>query len=566
MSLELSKPNNENENLLSNDDDSVGLKNAGFLGIPFAYFAKYFIHGLLNTASIGDYFLFLWIMLSLLRSKENSEKVLDTVESDSLSKYIIVFEVFILTCTIGLTETTGIYGSQAVGGGRAVVKFEDLNGDETEFDGEDISEILSRPYQIMTQGKTVASIILLIGTPIFLKLAPYVVSLSSGGTNDNGETLFWLIIALTPAAVIKLFVDQEKHFLFCFQKYRLVGIFSLINVIASTLIGWILLKMKYKSIIIVIVTLTLFQIFNWISVEIALEMEFTDKEKKLYLSPRLCPRKKILTYTWEFLKNSFTELYFPVLIQVMFLIVKISCTEVENIYYISFFKTMRFTIFVTYGFYIWPRTKINYELGKNIYVKDNAKKRQVKGDYFWLIVKMNLIIFALFTIFGIIFSIVMAKKAVKHYRSELKEGAYEEEISSAIYIYCFFIIYIFLNVPFISGCMRSINMKYILIIYNTLAPYFILPFLYYLKFMKKKATDIFKPKKLMEGFLNPVDSLSSNESGLTLKIIYLYMMLELIFRIFFYLSFLWLKNNYDDVGDDLVFKLADEDDVEKTIA
>lgn len=559
--FETGKPgNDENDPLL--DEPSAGTKNT-FLGVPVGYFFNYFINGLLNTASLGDYFLMLWIVLTLLRKEEDHDKVINDVQSSALSSYIVVFEICILTSSIGLTETLGIYGSQAIGGAKEVIKYEELNGEETEFDREDQEEIMARPYQLLSQGKVVSTLILVIGTPLFLNMAPLMVSLS-GEEEGKESNLFWITVFLTPAAFIKLFTDQEKHFLFCHRKYKWVGLFAVINVLVSSLITFLMIRgFGENRLTAVVVSLTVFQLLSWISVEACFFIEFSERERKLYTTPRLCPRRKLFNFSWEFIKNAFTEIYFPVFIQVMFLIVKIVCSETENIVYMSMFKTMRFVIFLGYGFYIWPRTLINYELGKNLYVRNTDEKRDVSWRYFFTVMKMNAVIYAIIALIMIIFNSIMAKRSLDSYRSEHEFGD-QDDVPFSTYIYGSLVIYVFLNIPFIAGCMRSINMKYFLICYNSLVPYFILPFIFYMKFMKRKITSL-KPSKLLKDFLSPASS-DDNQEPLTLNTIFFFIFLELVIRVLFYLGFLWIKNTFDDVADDIVFKLRDDDDEKKLIA
>lgn len=560
MSFELSKPNNENEPLV--DKDESGAK-ASFLGLTWEMLISYFINGFLNTVSLGDYFLMLWVALWILRSEEAHDQTLNDIESSTFSSYIVVFEVCIMTASIGLSETLGIYGSQALGGAKEVIDFEVSNGDETEFDAKEIRDINSRPYQLMTQGKIMAAIIIVIGTPLFLKSSPFLLSLSGGGEGSE-DTLTFVTLFLTPATFLKMFIDQEKHFLFNFQKYKWIGIFSLINIILSTLITFILVKAFGNNRLMgIVLSLNIFQILSWIGVELAFVWEFSEKERKSYLDPSICPRKKLWKFCWEAIKNSFTELYFPIVIQVMFLIVKIVGSDVENIAYMAMFKSMRALIFVGYGFYIWPRTKINWELGKNLYVKNEQERKDFSADYFLSIMKMNVFIYGIVSIIMIFFNIFNTNAAINRYRSDFEFGGEVEKIPISIYIYSSLVVFIYLNTPFIAGIMRSINMKYFLICYNSFVPYFVLPFIFYMKFMKRKISGI-TPSTLVKDFLSPASSEGDDhKDGLTLKDIYFYIFVELCFRVVVYLGFLWIKNKFDDVQDDLLFKLEDEEEEKK---
>lgn len=586
----------------NNSENVAGDKN--YLGLNWKFFSEYMVAGMLNTVTMGDYYFVLWISLTLLRNQENVDKAISDAQSSALSSYIVVFEICFLTCLLGVSETLGIFGSQAVGGAQTLlqrknkrehqkkkIEEQERNGnkvpeeqDEAEryinqkVDGytyQDIQFFEARPYQLMFQGKIVATLVLLVGTPIFLNLTPLLIGLSGGSQAEGKDSnLKLLIYLLTPATFIEIYADQQKHFMFCFHRYKWIGVFSIINVVSNILITWLALKFGGENkTLIVIICLTVFQIFNWISVEVAFNLEFDQdeqKERTRYLTKRICPRTGFIKFGWDFIKNSFTQLYFPIFIQVMFLIVRITCSEIENIAYMSLFKSMRFFFFVGYGFYIYPRGKINYTVGKTLYTKKaegeiqddlyNEKRdfvyEQTKADvrvFFYKILKINVVVFAIITLLMIPINYFVVTHSIESYRTSHHYGE-QKHPDFSLYLMSSVAAFFYLNIPYVAGCMRSINMKYFLISYNSVVPYFVLPFIFYMKFMNRKITSL-KPSKIIMDLISPVSADETGDSDLNLNTIYLYISIELGIRLFVYWGMLRIKNSYDNVHDDMVFAI-----------
>lgn len=596
----MSSSNNDPSRVSNNSENRVGEKN--FLGINWKFFSEYMMAGIFNTITLGDYYFVLWTSLLLLRSQERTDKVITDVQSSALSSYIVVFEICFLTCLMGISETLGIFGSQAVGGAQTLLQLKNtrvaqqekmkkqkelgnkipeeqdkdkayLNKKLDQYTYQDIQFFEARPYQLMFQGKILATLILLIGTPLFIYMTPLLVGLSGSQAEGKDTNLRMLTYLLTPATFIEIYADQQKHFMFCFHRYKWVGFFSLGNVITNILVTWLALKFggENKNLII-IMCLTAFQICNWISVELAFHLEFDqekEKEKTRYLTKRICPRRGFIMFSWDFIKNAFTELYFPIFVQVMFLIVRITCSEVENIAYMSLFKSMRFFVFIGYGFYIYPRGKINYTVGETLYTKKTPEEIQEdllndktdhvylksKNDvreFFYKILKINLVTFACITILMIPINYIFVTNSIETYRTSHHYGE-QKHPDFSLYLMSSIAAFFYLNIPFIAGCMRSINMKYFLISYNSIVPYFILPFIFYMKFMNRQITSL-KPSKILMDLISPVSSEEEGEgSSLGLHTIFAFIAIELAIRVVVYWAMLRIKNSYDNVHDDMVF-------------
>lgn len=403
-------------------------------------------NGIPTAIAMSDYYIILIICFML------SKDALTPEATQAIKYHMTITDIFIITANIGMIESVGIYGSQAYG-----------------------RDDKKRIYQLMCQGIFVSCIYFFIA---IFPITAYSDDLLEFMGYDFAITdiLTGLQMWLAPGLLLKMVTDCMKTFLFCHKRYVLIGLLSSLNiaitfplayfkcskdVISSADIGWVIL---------------FYEIVNLVLCFLAIRLSFTKEEREDHCQLLYCVRLELDWFTWEWMKNCFTEYYFAILRQVVVFIVSLTGSHGQIAAFADLQLAMKIMISISYGFYVYPRTKINIINGMYLTHDTDPNPKVNNGlDFFKQLFK------ALSIIAGVL-SIIMCGVCYlisNTLGSEVEAGW----IISVIFLFglCSFL---FMFVPFMHGTLRSLDHKYMLIIYNTIVPLILLPYICYVLTIK----------------------------------------------------------------------------------
>lgn len=277
---------------------------------------------------------------------------------------------------------------------------------------------------------------------------------------------------LAPGLLLKMVTDCMKTYLFCNKRYVLIGLLSSLNIaltfplayflcssgpITSSDFGWVIL---------------FFEVINLILCFIAMKLSFTKEEREKHVKLLYCVRLELDWFTWEWFKNSFTVYYFPIVRAFTVYIVSLTGSASQIAVFGDMEMAMQCLFIISYGFYVYPRTKINIINGMYLtHEKDPNPKVNNGLDFFKQLFKS-------FGIIAFVLSIIMCGVCFL-VSYTLREEVGQQWIFSVILLFGIASL-LFMYVPLTDGTLRSLDHKYLLIIYNTIMPLIVLPYACYM--------------------------------------------------------------------------------------
>jgi len=249
-----------------------------------------------------------------------------------------------------------------------------------------------------------------------------------------------------------------------------------------------------------------------------------------------CLRLELDWFTWQWLKNVFTEYYFFVSIRGIVTIVGLTGSKSQaRIFEIAYY-CIKFLFEAGQGIFIYIRVRLNYILGtlldRDATHNDEYVGNEIKKNYklfFGSCAIMNFILASL-----LMGGLAAYNKIVIH-SERANLGSYSTFIIITFFLYPF--------IPFVNGIMRTLNYKYFMIIYHTIVSLNALLFACYF-FAIKKFNDTRVGLEIYEGS--------------ELKYIFVIIAIELTLRIIVYSIMIFIRkwNNKNHLYKPLASELV----------
>lgn len=381
-----------------------------------------------NIFSTGD-FLIAVVILKLLISSTKFSALKSATEYHNS-----ILEVLVYTFNFGLNETLGIFGSQAYSKGKK----------------ERLRLLLEQAIRIGIGLFAVVSI------PVWYLSKDFLKIYGTGQLSEETAGVFAnLVLYSLPGVFLKIITDCYKTFVYCQGKYFLLGGLCFINLILMTF---------YSHFFIVVME------WNHFGYGLSLFLlEMGNVAICIYFHRnKIDPRCRRLRYrlnfnrswfTCQWIKNSFTEYHFWITIELSAFTLSLIGSQKQIQAYSILVHILNAFIAIAYGMNVYPRTKINYCIGKKERIVAKRKLFDFVSAYVVICFLTNV---GSYYLLKFIFSNVVEDELTRKWL-----------LKSLIW----FCVVTFLNMmlPVINSGLRSIDKKIHLITVNTLFSIILMP-------------------------------------------------------------------------------------------
>jgi hypothetical protein len=231
------------------------------------------------------------------------------------------------------------------------------------------------------------------------------------------DTLTNLQTWLAPSLLLKMICDNMKTFLHCHQRYFITGVISAISIAVVFPLAYFKCAKGTVDCASLGTVMIVYQIVNLIMCIVGINMSFNESEQKEFCELKYCIRLEMDWFTWEFLKNSFTEYYSAVLKTIIVTIVALTGSKMQIATFDDLYFAFKILLCVSYGFWVYPRVKINTINGTYLQYKKDPNPQVNNGlDFFKQLLKaMSLVAVTLSIIMSCICYLM-----TKNLRSEIQ--------------------------------------------------------------------------------------------------------------------------------------------------
>lgn len=385
-------------------------------------------YGIPNIFSSGD-FLIAGIILKLTISSTEYSALKSATEYHNS-----ILEILVFTFNNGLTETLGIFGSQAF----AKNKKERL--------------------RLMLHQSIWISLILflLLSFPVYYLSQDF---LRIYGVDVDTSRIFSNLSAYSlPSILLKLVTDNYKTFIFCQgndKNNSKLGFLSFVNLLVMGVYSFFFIK-----------------VFNFGHFGYGLSLFLLEVGNLLICAHfqryLIDPRTKKLRYTlnynrgWyicQFIKNSFTEYHFWIVIELSFFTLTLVGSKKQIKAYSILVHFLNAFIAISYGLYVYPRTKLNFLIGKG----KRMKAKQALFDFV-----------SAYTVIGIILNIIFYYLFQLLFSHFVEDSMILSWLQKSLFWFCL-VSFMYMCLPLVNGGLRSIDKKIYLVISNTFFSIILLP-------------------------------------------------------------------------------------------
>lgn len=385
-------------------------------------------YGIPNIFSSGDYLIAGIILKLTISSTEYSALKSATEYHNS------ILEVLFFTFNTGLTETLGIFGSQA------------------------FSKNKKERLRLMLHQSIWISLILF---ALFCFPAYYLSQdfLRIYGVDLDTSRLFSHLSAYSlPSILLKMITDNYKTFIFCQGSNKnnsKLGFLCFVNLLVMAGYSFLFIK-----------------VFNFGHFGYGLSLFFLEIGNLLicahFQKYLIDPRTKKLRYTlnynrgWyfcQFIKNSFTEYHFWVVIELSFFTLTLVGSQKQIKAYSILIHFLNAFIAVSTGLYVYPRTKVNFLIGKGKRMKAKQAFFDIVSAYTVIGIVLNI---CFYFIFDIAFGYLVTDQIILGW------------LKKSLFWFCL-VSFMYMCLPLVNGGLRSIDKKIYLVISNTFFSIILLP-------------------------------------------------------------------------------------------
>lgn len=395
---------------------------------------KTICYGLLNFVSIGDFIIGSTLFTNMIVSTKSA------LLKEASSYHSSLFQILLLTCNFGMAETIGIFGAQAF--------------------GRDKKERLTLlMYQSMFFSLCL----------FFLALIPlYFFSdnlMDLYGVDPKVTEQFSnLLVYSLPGTLINTLCNNYKIFVYCQDKFVVIGLFSIINLLGAYFISDYL-----------IVRLGLGEYgygVSWIFLGLGNLLICS-----IYQIMLIDPRCRILRYRmksniwWffcEWIRNSLTEYHFWIFIEFMVFTLSLIGSKAQIDAHLIIIQCFNAMIAASIGFYIYPRNEINSLLGRG----QKIRAREHYSVFLKIIVGASIVV-----AFGFYIGISLGLDYLEE--DKLKQVW----VKRCLPWFCISLAIYFVY-PLVTGTLRTLREKTYLVLVNTTTSVLVMPMLIYLLSIK----------------------------------------------------------------------------------
>jgi hypothetical protein len=213
------------------------------------------------------------------------------------------------------------------------------------------------------------------------------------------DLLSGLLVWLAPGILLKLITDCMKTFLFCHKRYVLIGLLTALNIVIISPLAYFRCRDGVINSADIGIVVLCYELLNIVFCSLAIRLTFTEEERAEFCSLKYCIRLELDWFTWEFIKNCFTHYYSPVITRIMIFIVSLTGSDRQINAYGDMDIAMRILVSISFGFYVYPRTKINIINGMYLTHRTDPNPKVNNGlDFFKTLFKSLAIVAAILSV------------------------------------------------------------------------------------------------------------------------------------------------------------------------
>ena len=384
-------------------------------------------YGIPNIMSSGDYLIAKIVLKLIITSTEYYPLLSATDHHNTIS------EILVNTFNLGLLETLGIFGAQAFASSKK-----------------------ERLKLMLNQSLWISFVFfVLICFPIYYLNADF---LRLYGVQDERSLVNYdnLTLYSLPAILLKLQTDCYKHFLYSQGLFSELGILCTLNLLLLPAHAYVLIVHFRLKNFGYGLSLVLLELGNVLICQYFQTKKIDKRTKKV----RYTLRYNRGWYLCQWFKNSFTQYHLYLVIELAIYTIYVIGSQIQVQTISIFFNLLTGFLAVAEGLYIYPRTKLNYLIGKGA----RTQAKRLIFDYVSSFVILSLLI-SIFAYYGL--------KA--GFGVFVVDDGLTEHLGKTL---IWFVITVFLYnlLPIVNGAMRSIDKKIYLIVCNSLFSVVLLPF------------------------------------------------------------------------------------------